>query len=276
MTGNATFFWVCSGYLYEVRQYLERAIGPAAAARSGTWVQGPVEPGADADPAGRAGSGARDGRPLPARRHRRPGPRRAGPGRVQGRPAAPAGRASPRRRERRRRDGTRARRRRCGAAEHADRAVPPRARLRTHRLRPAGRGPAGGTGTPRRLRDVGRALDALPRRTPAGPHRLPGAAGARRHAFGAAARLRRTVGHPPCGTPEMASLRDKCEDRLVRSLGKRRYERTFRRAATSDARSLVAWGASGGPAPGSEPAVLDRVLPPHCVEPCGPLLFGFA
>ncbi|MEU9385717.1 hypothetical protein AB0D38_34250, partial [Streptomyces sp. NPDC048279] len=86
----------------------------------------------------------------------------------------------------------------------------------------------------------------------------------------------RTVGHPPCGTPEMASLRDKCEDRLVRSLGKRRYERTFRRAATSDARSLVAWGASGGPAPGSEPAVLDRVLPPHCVEPCGPLLFGFA
>ncbi|MGW7423892.1 hypothetical protein ACWGJB_28315 [Streptomyces sp. NPDC054813] len=73
--------------------------------------------------------------------------------------------------------------------------------------------------------------------------------GSAAYAFGAAARFWQTVGHPQRGTPEMASLRNECEYRLVRSMGKRRYERTFQRAATSDARSLVSWGASGGPAP---------------------------
>ena len=58
-----------------------------------------------------------------------------------------------------------------------------------------------------------------------------------------------TVGHPQRGTPEMAALRGECEDRLVRRMGLQRYGRTFRSAVLSDARSLVSWGAHGGPVP---------------------------
>ncbi|MEU2776696.1 hypothetical protein ABZ646_28220 [Streptomyces sp. NPDC007162] len=68
--------------------------------------------------------------------------------------------------------------------------------------------------------------------------------------IGAAARFWDTVGHPQRGTPEIAALRDECEHRLVRSLGRRRYDRTFDRATAGDARALVAWGAHGGPVPG--------------------------
>ncbi|MGY5058617.1 hypothetical protein ACWDFR_31945 [Streptomyces sp. 900105755] len=69
------------------------------------------------------------------------------------------------------------------------------------------------------------------------------------YAFGAAARFWETVGHPQRGTPEMAALRGDCEDRLVRRMGLKRYGQTFRRAAAADARSLVSWGAYGGPVP---------------------------
>ncbi|MFE7170383.1 ATP-binding protein [Streptomyces sp. NPDC057616] len=69
------------------------------------------------------------------------------------------------------------------------------------------------------------------------------------YALGAAARFWETVGHPQRGTPEMASLRDECEDRLVRSMGGRQYVEVLRRAAACDGRKLVAWGAVGGPPP---------------------------
>ncbi|MFJ9539804.1 ATP-binding protein [Streptomyces sp. NPDC101225] len=70
------------------------------------------------------------------------------------------------------------------------------------------------------------------------------------YALGAAARFWETVGHPQRGTPEMASLRDECEEQLVRSMGSGRYVDVLQRAAACDRRELVAWGAVGGPPPG--------------------------
>ncbi|MBQ0850277.1 regulator [Streptomyces sp. BH-SS-21] len=69
------------------------------------------------------------------------------------------------------------------------------------------------------------------------------------YAFGAAARFWETVGNPQRGTPEMASLRDECETRLVSSMGRERYERAVEQAAACDTANLVAWGAHGGPLP---------------------------
>lgn len=53
----------------------------------------------------------------------------------------------------------------------------------------------------------------------------------------------------------MAPLRDQCEERLVELLGgeeyEEEYERVLGRAAASDPRTLVSWGADGGPLPES-------------------------
>lgn len=67
--------------------------------------------------------------------------------------------------------------------------------------------------------------------------------------FGAALRFWETVGHPQRGTPEMAPLRDACEDRLVRGLGKQEYDRALEQAARCDARTLVMWASRGGSLP---------------------------
>ncbi|KPI11531.1 NB-ARC domain protein [Actinobacteria bacterium OK074] len=77
-----------------------------------------------------------------------------------------------------------------------------------------------------------------------------GEARAAAHAFGAATRFWERVGHPQRGTPELAALRDECEDRVVRVLGTKQYERVLERAAACDARTLLAWGSRGGPLPG--------------------------
>ncbi|MFJ3895677.1 ATP-binding protein [Streptomyces sp. NPDC090083] len=69
------------------------------------------------------------------------------------------------------------------------------------------------------------------------------------YAFGAAARFWETVGHPQRGTPELAPLREQCEERLVACLGTERFEKLFRRAAAADNRTLTAWAAHGGPVP---------------------------
>ncbi|MFI6549411.1 ATP-binding protein [Streptomyces prunicolor] len=69
------------------------------------------------------------------------------------------------------------------------------------------------------------------------------------YAFGAALRFWETVGHPQRGTPEMASLREECEQRLVRSLGERDYDQTREQTAVCDRRTLVLWGSRGGPFP---------------------------
>lgn len=71
------------------------------------------------------------------------------------------------------------------------------------------------------------------------------------HAMGAGLRYWETVGHPQRGTPEMASLRDDCEERLVHRLGKKEYADAVEEAARRDARTLVAWAARGGPLPES-------------------------
>lgn len=71
------------------------------------------------------------------------------------------------------------------------------------------------------------------------------------YAFGAARRFWETVGHPQRGTPEMAPLRDQCEERLAHLLGGEEYERILDRAAASDTRTLLSWGADGGSLPES-------------------------
>ncbi|WP_284432936.1 regulator [Streptomyces sp. TUS-ST3] len=69
------------------------------------------------------------------------------------------------------------------------------------------------------------------------------------HAMGAGLRYWETVGHPQRGTPEMASLRDECETRLVQRLGRKEYDHALDEAARRDARTLVTWAARGGPLP---------------------------
>lgn len=71
------------------------------------------------------------------------------------------------------------------------------------------------------------------------------------YAFGAAAHLWETVGHPQRGTPELASLRDDCEGRLVDAMGERNYDAICRQAAACDRQTLVSWAAGEGPLPGA-------------------------
>ncbi|MFC8427703.1 ATP-binding protein [Streptomyces sp. NPDC057253] len=69
------------------------------------------------------------------------------------------------------------------------------------------------------------------------------------HAMGAGLRYWESVGHPQRGTPEMASLRDDCEERLVRRLGTKEYGSAVADAARRDTRTLLTWAACGGPLP---------------------------
>ncbi|MFC8359024.1 ATP-binding protein [Streptomyces griseorubiginosus] len=69
------------------------------------------------------------------------------------------------------------------------------------------------------------------------------------HAMGAGLRYWETVGHPQRGTPELASLRDDCEERLVRRMGRTGYDSAVDEAARRDARALLTWAAHGGPLP---------------------------
>ncbi|MFJ3770455.1 ATP-binding protein [Streptomyces sp. NPDC090075] len=69
------------------------------------------------------------------------------------------------------------------------------------------------------------------------------------HAFGAALRFWETVGHPQRGTPEMAALRDACEERLVHALGRQEYDRLLDAAAEREPRALLSWATRGGPLP---------------------------
>jgi predicted ATPase len=71
------------------------------------------------------------------------------------------------------------------------------------------------------------------------------------YAFGAAAHLWETVGHPQRGTPELASLRDECEDTLIDAMGERAYDDICRRAATCDRQTLLSWATRGGHPPGA-------------------------
>ncbi|MER8010320.1 hypothetical protein [Streptomyces sp. NPDC094149] len=71
------------------------------------------------------------------------------------------------------------------------------------------------------------------------------------YAFGAAAHLWETVGHPQRGTPELASSRERCEDTLVDARGERAYDDICRQAATCDRQTLLSWAARGGHLPGA-------------------------
>ncbi|WP_432117229.1 ATP-binding protein [Streptomyces sp. bgisy032] len=70
------------------------------------------------------------------------------------------------------------------------------------------------------------------------------------HAFGAAQRYWETVGHPQRGTPEMAPLRDHCQDRLLDLLGPTEYDTLLERSTASTPQALLSWAAGGGPLPG--------------------------
>ncbi|WP_020134632.1 hypothetical protein [Streptomyces sp. 351MFTsu5.1] len=69
------------------------------------------------------------------------------------------------------------------------------------------------------------------------------------HTVGARLRYWETVGHPQRGTPEVASLRDECEARLVRRMGRTEYAGAVNEAARRDTRALLTWAARGGPLP---------------------------
>ncbi|MEV7034524.1 AAA family ATPase [Streptomyces sp. NPDC093272] len=290
LLANVTFFWVCSGYLYEARQYLERAIGPAESARSTAWARGLWSLGltltlqgeqeaahetalrcrhaatatADAEELGRAAYldgllHLLEGRPLAAANGVAAieTGATASPARPLGAAAAlcrlvhvfgltGCGRLDQARREARElRDA-------CAASgEHWTRSYAEHQlaliAFLERRARDAVRHARAALDAKRHIGDafgIAMVMDLL-----AIALADAGDEGAAAYAFGAAARFWQTVGHPQRGTPEMAALRNDCEDRLVSSMGERRYERMFRRAATSDARSLVAWGAGGGPAP---------------------------
>ncbi|MEU9343357.1 regulator [Streptomyces sp. NPDC048278] len=290
MIGNVTFFWVCSGYLYEARRYLETATVPAARDRDETWVQGLWSLGLtltlqgeqaaahetaaacrraatevlDAEGLGRAAYlegllHLLEGRPLAAVN----GVETTTPGATatrRGQLTAPAvlcrlvhvfGLTGSGRLDQARQEALELRDLCAGLDEHWTRSYA------EHQLALI----AYLSGQPHdSVRHARAALDAkrhigdafgiamvmdLLAIALADAGEEPAAA----YAFGGAARFWETVGHPQRGTPEMAALRGECEDRLVRRMGLQHYGRTFRRAVLSDARSLVTWGASGGPVP---------------------------
>ncbi|WP_055538543.1 hypothetical protein [Streptomyces neyagawaensis] len=73
-----------------------------------------------------------------------------------------------------------------------------------------------------------------------------GDARAAAHAFGAALLFWERVGHPQRGTPEMASLRDSGETRLVHALARDAYTQALRQTTRYDARTLMTWASQGG------------------------------
>ncbi|MEU9335709.1 regulator [Streptomyces sp. NPDC048290] len=289
LIGQVTFFWVCSGYLYEARQYLERAIVlvPDHRRVGGTWVQGLWSLGltqtlqgdydtarVTADACRRRAEDALNteglgraayldgllhllgGRPLTAASIAEAVPYGTG----TGRPTAASmmcrlvhvfaltgsGRLAQARYEALQLHDT------CVAADeywtrsYADHQLALIAVLE-RRSRDA-------VGHARAVLDakqhigdafgVAMALDLLAvALTDAGDEQ------AAVHTFGAALRFWERVGHPQRGTPEMASLRDECEDRLVRTLGRSGYDRAVAQTARCDDGALMAWAARGGPLP---------------------------
>ncbi|MFF4896157.1 ATP-binding protein [Streptomyces sp. NPDC001068] len=297
LIGNVTFFWVCSGYLYEARRYLERAIVPAAAARSGTWARGlwslgltltlQGEQRAAHETALRCRNAATDagdgeelaraayldgllhlleGRPLAAAT----GVETTGTGAETSETAqdptgaeglsAPAalcrlvhvfGLTGSGRLDQARREALELRDACAALDEHWTRSYAEHQlaliAFLERRAHDAVRHARAALDAKRHIGDafgIAMVMDLL-----AIALADAGEEGAAAYGFGAAARFWQTVGHPQRGTPEMASLRDECEDRLVRSMGRARYERTFRQAATGDTHALVTWGAGGGPVP---------------------------
>ncbi|MFK0286224.1 ATP-binding protein [Streptomyces sp. NPDC090499] len=290
MLGNVTFFWVCSGYLYEARQYLQTATVPAARDRDETWVQGLWSLGLTLTLQGEQAAAhetAAACRRAAAEAFDAEGLWRAAYldgllHLLEGRPLAAVSGV----------ETTEP----AATGTRPEQLTAPTALCRLVHV-------FGLTGSGRldqarhealELRDLCAALDEYWTRSYA-EHQLAliaflagrphdsvrharaaldakqhigdafgiamvmdllaialGDAGeepAAAYAFGAAARFWETVGHPQRGTPEMAALRGECEDRLVRRMGLKRYGQTFRRAVTGDARSLVSWGAYGGPLP---------------------------
>ncbi|MER6080406.1 NB-ARC domain-containing protein [Streptomyces sp. NPDC001833] len=290
LIGNVTFFWVCSGYLYEARRYLETATVPAARDQDGTWVQGlwslgltltlqgeqaaahetaaacrrAAEASLDAEGLGRAAYldgllHLLEGRPLAAVN----GVETTEPGTTVTRPGqltAPTvlcrlvhvfGLTGSGRLDQARHEALELRDLCAALDEHWTRSYA------EHQLALI----AFLTGRPHD--SVGHARAALDAKQHIGDAfgiamvmdllaialADAGEDTAAAYAFGAATRFWETVGHPQRGTPEMAALRSECEDRLVQGMGLKRYGQTFRRAVAADARSLVSWGAYGGPVP---------------------------
>ncbi|MFD4509251.1 ATP-binding protein [Streptomyces sp. NPDC058457] len=290
MIGNVTFFWVCSGYLYEARQYLEKATVPAVRVQNETWVQGLWSLGLtltlqgeqaaaremaaacrrtamavlDTEGLGRAAYldgllHLLEGRPLAAVN----GVETTEAAAPLARPehlTAPAvlcrlvhvfGLTGSGRLDQARHEALELRDLCAALDEHWTRSYAEHQlaliAFLTGRPHDAVRHARAALDAKQHIGDsfgVAMVMDLLAIAL-ADAGEEPAAA----YAFGAAARFWETVGHPQRGTPEMAALRNECEDRLVRRMGLRRYGQTFRRAAASDARSLVSWGAHGGPVP---------------------------
>ncbi|MFJ9561451.1 ATP-binding protein [Streptomyces fuscichromogenes] len=290
LIGNVTFFWVCSGYLYEARQYLEKATAPAVRVPNETWVQGLWSLGLtltlqgeqaaahetaaacrrtatavlDADGLGRAVYldgllHLLEGRPLAAVS----GVETTEAAAPHARPehlTAPAvlcrlvhvfGLTGSGRLDQARQEALELRDLCAGLDEHWTRSYAEHQlaliAFLTGRPRDAVRHARAALDAKQHIGDafgIAMVMDLLAIAL-ADAGEEPAAA----YAFGAAARFWETVGHPQRGTPEMAALRNECEDRLVQRMGLEGYGQTFRRAAVSDARSLVSWGAYGGPVP---------------------------
>ncbi|MFE2887272.1 ATP-binding protein [Streptomyces sp. NPDC059272] len=291
MIGYVTFFWVCSGYLYEARQYLERAIrllprhGDGEMWAQGLWslalaltLQGEHEAARatvtdckraaaaalDAEALGRAAYldgllHLLEGRPMTAAnvvRSMNLGTSDSHPGQVTAATAlcrlvqvfalTGSGQLDHARHE------ALALREMCVALDeywtrsYADHQLALIAVLE-QRPRDAVRHARAVLDAKQHIGDafgIAMAMDVL-----AIALADQGEAEAAAYAFGAATRFWETVGHPQRGTPEMASLREESEDRLVRILGPKPYARALERATTSDRRTLMLWGAHGGPLP---------------------------
>ncbi|PWI12969.1 regulator [Streptomyces sp. Act143] len=294
LIGHVTFFWVCSGYLYEARQYLERVMrrlpveGQGRGRVQGLWslgvaltlqgehdaarriadaCRGAAQAAQDAEGNARAAylSGLLhllEGRPLTAAALLEPsGPV---PG-VPHREPLTAGGALCRlvhvfaltgsgRLEQARQEALRLRDRCEALGEYWTRSYLDHQlaliAVMEGRAEDAVRHARAALGAKRHIGDafgIAMVMDVLAiALTDAG--RAPSAA----YAFGASRRFWETVGHPQRGTPEMTPLRDQCEERLVHLLGGDDYQRVLDRAAASDKRTLLSWGADGGdPPPGN-------------------------
>ncbi|MFF4910057.1 ATP-binding protein [Streptomyces sp. NPDC001260] len=290
LIGNVTLFWVCSGYLYEARRYLELATATAAEeGHDDIWVQGLWSLGLTLTLQGEheaaqlvaadcrtAAAAARDSEGL-ARAAYVDGLLRL----LQGRPLAAAQVVEP-----------------VTADSRPDRLTGATAMCRlVHVFALTGSGHlADARQEAVELRDICRASDEywtrsyaehqlalisfLEGRTQDAVDHARAALDAKRHigdafgiamimdllaisltdtgdhhaaayAFGAAAHLWETVGHPQRGTPELASLRDACEGTLMDAMGERAYDHICRQAATCDRQTLVSWAARGGHPPGT-------------------------
>ncbi|GAB2926153.1 ATP-binding protein [Streptomyces heilongjiangensis] len=292
LIGHYTFFWVCSGFLYEARQYLERAIEllPEEERRNEAWVRGLWSLGltqtlqgdydaarATAVACTRAARAARDteelgraaylegvlhlleGRPLAASAVADA----ALSGRAAGYPDGPtaatvlcrlvrvfaltgSGRLDEARHEALRLRAVCVEVEEYWTRSYVDHQLALIAVLEG-RAADAVRHARAVLDAKRHIGDafgVAMALDVL-----AIALSETGDARAAAHAFGAALRFWERVGHPQRGTPEMASLRDDCEERLVHTLGREAYTRALRQTTRYDARTLMTWASQGGPLP---------------------------